>query len=259
MTRLDASYGIAERFVLGDIVLHNVPVDVLSSLEGEADFVIFGTNLLEQFLSTLDYSGRRLILSRRRDGSAGAEHLTLLPSGGISVPFYLWSDHYMFARGGFDQRRDLNLLVDSGLVVLGPDGRGGTRQASFTSSKRKLREWEVPDAEIAKEYFETAGPLSLGPLQEDRPFVVVAAAGDTTFGGVRIDGLISHAFLKRYAWTIDFDSRHYLFTDTAAAHAGDRRGGGGTVKRRISREPPSLSSGAPPPGAGIPAPRSRRP
>lgn len=41
--------------------------------------------------------------------------------------------------------------------------------------------------------------------------IVVGPAGDQTFGGVRIDGLISHAFLKRYAWTIDFDSREYTF------------------------------------------------
>ena len=70
MMRVDASYGVAERFVLGDVVLHNVPVDVLSTLEGESDLVIFGTNVLEQFLSTLDYPRRRLILSKRGDASA---------------------------------------------------------------------------------------------------------------------------------------------------------------------------------------------
>jgi len=30
---------------------------------------------------------------------------------------------------------------------------------------------------------------------------MVGAAGDQKFGGLRIDGLISHAFLKRYVWT----------------------------------------------------------
>jgi hypothetical protein len=33
----------------------------------------------------------------------------------------------------------------------------------------------------------------------------------TSFGGVRIDGLLSHAFTQRYAWTLDFDRRVYSF------------------------------------------------
>ena len=103
------------------------------------------------------------------------------------------------------------MLVDSGLVALEPDGHGGMRQASFTSSSRKLKEWGIPDAEIHKGFFESPGPLSLGSLREDCPFIVVGPAGDTSFGGIRIDGLISHAFLKRYAWTVDFDTRNYRF------------------------------------------------
>ena len=50
---------------------------------------------------------------------------------------------------------------------------------------------------------------ALGPLTQDRPIVVVGAAGEHSFGGVRIDGLISYGFLKRYAWTIDFDAQEY--------------------------------------------------
>ncbi|MHC4153050.1 MAG: hypothetical protein ACYSSP_13280 [Planctomycetota bacterium] len=34
---------------------------------------------------------------------------------------------------------------------------------------------------------------------------------DRSFGGVRIDGLISHAFLSKYSWTIDFDKHEYIF------------------------------------------------
>lgn len=211
--RVDWSYGIAGRFVLGDAVLHNVPVAVLSTLRGESDLVILGTNILEPFLSTMDYPNRRLILSKRADASARAEHLAMLPSGGVSVPFYLWSEHCMFARGGAGGRRDLNFFVDSALVSLHPDGRGGQRQASFTSSKRKFKTWGIQDAEIQRGFFESPHPLTLGSVREDRPLMVVGAAGDTQFGGVRIDGVISHAFLKRYVWTIDFDAREYRFAE----------------------------------------------
>ena len=209
--RVEFAYGIAGRLVLGDAILHNVPVAVLSTLRGEGDLVIVGTNILEPFLSTMDYANRRLILSRRGNASARAGHLAMLPAGGVSVPFYLWSDHYMFARGGVGERRDLNFFVDSGLVSLHPDGKGGERQASFTSSKRKFQAWGIQDEAIERGFFESAHPLTLGSAREDRPLMVVGDAGDTEFGGVRIDGLISHAFLSRSVWTIDFDAREYRF------------------------------------------------
>jgi predicted aspartyl protease len=209
--RVAVSYGIAERFVLGDAVLRNVPVDVLDTLTGDSDLVIFGTNLLERFLATMDYPARRLLLSKRGDLEAVAAHRALLPVEGVNVPFHLWGSHQMFARGGLGARNDLNWFVDSGLVSLHPDGIGGIRQASFTSSKRRFNQWGISGLEIRRGYFESPAPLRLGPLVEERPLMVVGAAGDQRFGGVRIDGLISHAFLKRFVWTIDFDTREYRF------------------------------------------------
>jgi hypothetical protein len=212
---VEMSCGIAERFVLGDAVLNNVPVDILSTLTGDSDLVIFGTNVLEQFLSTMDYPRRRPILSKRGNRDAALAHHALLPGEAVSVPFQLWGDHYMFARGGLGARRDLNFFVDSGLVSMHPDGRGGVRQASFTSSKGRFKQWGVPAADVGRGYFESPDPLMLGPLREDRPMMVVGAAGDQDFGGVRIDGLISHGFLRRYVWTIDFDAREYRFAGGA--------------------------------------------
>lgn len=188
-----------------------MPVDVLSTLDDGGGFLILGTNLLERFLATMDYPRRRLILSRRQDARGRAAHLAELPDADVGVPFYLWSSHLMFARGGLGDRRDLNLFVDSGLLSLHPDGKGGTRQASFTTSKRTLRAWGVPPAAIAAGVYTSSEPLRLGPLVEDDPLIVVGAAGDQRFGGVRIHGLISHAFLKRYVWMIDFDTRQYHF------------------------------------------------
>jgi Aspartyl protease len=215
--RVDFSHGVAERFAFGGAVLHNVPVDVLSTLSRESDLVIFGTNILEQFLSTMDYPKRRLLLSRRGDAIAGSVHNKMLPGESVRVPFYLWGTHMMFARGSIGERGDLNFFVDSGLMALQPDSRGVPRQASFTSSKRKFKEWGIPDAEIKRGFFESVQPLGLGSLGEDRPLFVTGAAGDTNFGGVRIDGLISHAFLRRYVWTIDFDTREYRFAERLKA------------------------------------------
>jgi hypothetical protein len=213
LMRVEICYGIAERFVLGDAVLHNVPVDVLSTLTGDSDLIIFGTNFLEWFLSTVDCRNRRLILSKRGDPAAAEAHRAMLPTHDSTVPFHLWGDHFMFARGGLGARRGLNFFVDSGLTYVVPDGSGGSRQASFATSKKRLKQWGISAADIRQGHFESPAPLTLGPIGQERPLIVAAPAGEQNFGGVRIDGLISHGFLKRYMWTIDFDTREYRFAN----------------------------------------------
>ena len=98
--------GIAARFQIGDAVLENVPVTTLASLEGQQDFVIFGTSVLQQFLSTIDYPNQRLVLSPR-DSVYAPGHLSMIEGvESVEIPFYLWGDHYMFGRGGFGSRSD---------------------------------------------------------------------------------------------------------------------------------------------------------
>ena len=205
---VEMAYGIADRVAIGGARLEQVPVDVLSTLTGEGDLVIVGTNLLERFLSTLDGPGRRLILSRRDDPVAEAAHRALIPGSAAVVPFLLWGDHFMFARGGFGADGERNFFVDNGLVFAVP-GEGGPRQASFAASKRQLKRLGLGGADRRRGYLESPLPLALGPLTQDRPIVVVGAAGEHSFGGVRIDGLVSYGFLKRYVWTIDFDAHEY--------------------------------------------------
>ena len=60
--RTALSSGLARSFRIGGALLENVPVTILSTLTGEQDFVILGTNLLEPFLATLDYPRARLVL-----------------------------------------------------------------------------------------------------------------------------------------------------------------------------------------------------
>ncbi len=203
--------GIAREFRLGAAVLRNVPVAVLASLEGRQDLVIFGTNVLEQFLATIDYPNHRLILSPRADTTWRAQHLGMLPTRRTAVPFFLWGDHYLFARGGFGARRDLTYFIDSGLVSLAP-GPNGLRQACFITTPEQYREWGVDSIATTQRHFESPLPVSLGPLeQRDQFFATVADPTWTSFGGVRIDGLLSHAFLNRYAWTLDFTTREFVF------------------------------------------------
>lgn len=210
-TKVEMSYGVADKFVLGGAVLENVPVAVMSTLSGNSDYIIFGTNVLERFLSTLDYGNRRLILSPRGNETKTAEHLAMLPESQTRLPFHLWGDHFMFARGSAGSHGELNFFVDSGLVSLHEDSKGTVRLAAFTTSKRKLEDWGVEGKEMSKGFVELRFPLALGPLKLEDAIAVIGPVGDNNFGGVRIDGLISHGFLSHYSWTIDFIRREYVF------------------------------------------------
>lgn len=208
---VDMRVGTAESFQLNAAVLKNVPVATLATLRGPQDFVLFGTNVLQQFYSTLDYPRQRLILSPRGDAARTAEHRSMLPATISRVPFYMWGDHYMFARGSVGEHKNLNFFIDSGLVSIQPGEDGRMVQAAFTTSRAKFREWGVPEEVSKGKFFPLGFPLGLGRLQQTGHYVVPGSVGSREFGGVRIDGLLSHAFLKAYAWTIDFDSMEYLF------------------------------------------------
>jgi len=211
-TETDLYKGLAKRFQLGAAVLENVPVGVLPTLTGHQDFVIFGTNVLQQFLSTLDYPGGRLILSPKGNATWRAKHMNMLPPDRTRVPFFMWGDHYMFARGAVGAHENLNFFIDSGLVSLHPSPKGGLQQAAFSTSRERLLEWGIPEDEVAKNVIQLPVPLSLGPLKQEGILVVPGKVGTSPFGGVRMDGLLSHAFLKEYAWTLDFENREYVFS-----------------------------------------------
>ena len=216
-TEIDIKLGIAKTFKLGSAVLENVPVAVIPTLTGSQDFIIFGTSVLEQFHSTIDYPRNRLILSPRSDTNLTEEHMQKLPGNHVEVPFHLWADHYMFARGGFGKHRSLNFFIDSGLVKLGWS-RFWLRQACFSTTSELYKKWGVEDDVEDGDLFQSDLPISLGELvQTDQFFETTPKPYASSFGGVRIDGLLSHAFLKKYAWTIDFDRSVYVFSSREGA------------------------------------------
>ncbi|WP_171064746.1 retropepsin-like aspartic protease, partial [Actinomadura soli] len=211
LQRTQVRHGTITELRLGAASLTNVPVEVLSTLVGAQDLVIIGTNILEQFLSTVDHPRSRLILSPRYRPDAAADHARLLADAPATteIDFYLWSDHFMFTRGGFGARDDLNFFIDSGLVyVVQDDDASAPQQACLLAGSRHYRTWGVPRALADRPHFDSPEPVSLGPLAQRHRLVATTRSRTTpwrSFGGVRIDGLLSHAFLKAYAWTLDFD------------------------------------------------------
>ena len=204
--------GMASSFTLGDAVLESVPVVGMPTLTGQQDFIIFGTNVLQQFHSTLDYPNKRLLLSPRGNKELTKKQMEVHKGKLIEATFYMWGDHYMFARGGFGKHRNLNFFVDSGLVAL-DSSSGKLRQACFTATPEQYQKWGVKDDKTTKKFFECELPISLGPLaQTNQYFTTTPKTIAENLGGVHIDGLISHAFLKEYVWTLDFDRMRYVFS-----------------------------------------------
>ena len=188
----------------------NVPVTIMASL---GDYIIFGTNILEQFLSTIDYPNNQFIFTPRSNPQLIEEQYKMLSDSNVKVPFFLWDDHFMIAKGKFANNDNINLFFDSGLIFI-QEVDGKPVQASFTASKSSLLKWGF-DKNILKGdgFIPTEHSLSVKSLSQPNTPIWYDSnlKKDRNFGGIRIDGLISHAWLKNYSWTIDFDKMEYIF------------------------------------------------
>ncbi|MHC4574461.1 MAG: retroviral-like aspartic protease family protein [Planctomycetota bacterium] len=202
---------IADQMEIAEgLIFKNVPVVIMEDL---GELAIFGTNILEQFLATADYPNSRFILTPRNRKDLYPQHLALLPKKRETLRFYVWGDHYMFGKGSFNEMPGLNFFFDSGLAAL-TEIDGQLEQAAFTASKEKLLSWGFDGSKLeATAFLPTEFPLSVAGLVQHNTLVYYEGnlEEDRNFGGVRIDGLISHAFLSKYSWTIDFDKREYIF------------------------------------------------
>ena len=161
----------------------------------------------------MDYPNKRFILTPRDRKDLREAHLALLPTERRSLPFSMWGDHYMFAKGSLGEHGALNLFFDSGLVAITVvDGK--PIQAPFTASERTLIAWGFAEAQLGgKTFLPSDKPLGAAGLSQPDTLIFFdpALEEDRDFGGVRIHGLISHAWLDSYAWTIDFDAMEYIF------------------------------------------------
>ncbi len=216
----ELGFGVAESLTLGGVTLSNVPVSMLPtkalSLTERTIGGIMGVGVLKQFLSTMDYPGNRLVL-RERSASAVEEFRESETERIVEdVPFYLSSTHFLLAHGSINGYIDLVFHVDSGLA--------GT--PSFAAPRELLEYASIPIPEVevrddviggggggfAVGEFEIA-ELGLGSLVGHD---LVGSYGGQPPGsywmaGFIIDGLISHNFLRDYAWTLDFDGMRMIF------------------------------------------------
>jgi Tfp pilus assembly protein PilF len=211
---------------IGDVTLENVPVMTLPVKEFTFGLLggIMGTNVLQQFLPTIDYPDGQLILREKSEQGRRAFQDEIAGREAVEVPFYLADTHYMMAKGTLNGKDDLTFFVDSGLAAA----------EAFEASSQTLEFTGIPipepaactgfcvsasggGIEISTDGTATAGSfaterLGLGPLiQEGHTGLYEADARGFQQLGFIVDGLISHQYLKQYAWTLDFTEMQMIF------------------------------------------------
>lgn len=220
----EVGFAKAVSLKLGDLVLKAVPVSLLPTQRFSKGFAggkytiggIVGTGVLKQFLSTLDYGGGRLIL--RRPDEESRRELMRAASGKtvVEVPFVLAATHFMMARGRLDDKDGLTLFVNSGLAS----------EAAFSAPLQTLKYAGIPVPETKVQEGIGGGggggfatgqfpikKLGLGPLVQENLKGDYGSNPPESYWrlGFINDGIISHQFLRKYAWTIDFTRMEMIF------------------------------------------------
>jgi len=219
----EVGFGRVDSLKIGQVILKAVPVSILPTQRFSQGFAdgkftiggIVGTGVLKQFLPTLDYPGEQLVL--RRADEEGRKDLRETTAGRAvaEVPFVLAMTHYMMARGMLDGKEGLTFFVDSGLAG----------EAAFSAPIQTLKYAGIPVPEtkvtdgiggggggFATGEFKIAR-LGLGPLVQENLMGEYGANPPESYWrlGFIQDGLISHQFLRRYSWTIDFGTMKMSF------------------------------------------------
>ena len=209
----DFGYGRVETVVIGGVTVRAVPVAVAA-----LDLPVVGTGFLRQFLATIDYSAGRLVLRPRTNEARRAFRAELEAAGAADVPFALALTHLIVARGSLDDIAPLTFLVDSGLQ----DEQG----TSFAAPPETLGAAGIPIPATVEDVRESGAghvPLQVGRFPIRRLGLGSVVQHDLTgfYGvfpdawkdaaGFPIHGLVSHGFLRRYAWTLDFDAMTMTF------------------------------------------------
>jgi hypothetical protein len=196
--------GQLSALTLGSVTVHRMPVGIQNLAPLAEDFEgrhidgVLGTVLLYHFESTIDYPGQRLVLRRR----GVARH----DCRGASISIKLAGSHFVLAGGALGPRKDMVWLVDTGLAGGGFSASEETLRSAGIALDRAHASRGVGGGGETEAIPFVVPELSLGSVVErDVPGLYGGAFPVPRLLGFRVDGLVSHDFLKPYAVTFDFD------------------------------------------------------
>ena len=239
--------GRVDSVTLGAWTLRNIPVGMIPLRSMSSGFGVkqingcIGTNVLYQFLATIDYRGRELILRKKTaanlkrfdaaggpavppvvgrgrsssqsgqtNGKAGANSASV--TNGIVVPMWMAGDHFMVAWGRVNTQPMSLYFVDSGLAGAGVKLAESTlQQAGIKLDESKATAGEG-GAGALKIIPYTVSAFAVGEISEqnvpglyDGPF-----PWENEFG-FHLAGMFGSDFLKSYAVTFDFTGMRIIF------------------------------------------------
>ena len=223
--------GRLESLEIGRVVLRSVPVNLSEFPEwtftddnGKSIPVdaIVSTGLFQQFITTVNYLDRELVLYPRSEAGRSMLSADLAKSGKVvEVPFVIDSLHFMIAKGEVNGKPGMTFFLDSGLdepkaaILLQKEA---LEYAGINVNKLALTALDEDKGGMGGGGFSvfefTLGSVELGNLRQTGVpglYGVLPPELYRTESGMILDGFISHQFLRHYKWTIDFDNMKMIF------------------------------------------------
>ncbi len=207
----EVQQGRIESLTVGDWTIKNVPVITIALRQLSESFGvkridgILGTTLFYHFLATLDYPRGELVL-RRKTAKSLEQFAAESSADGVTVPFWIASDHFMVGWGRVETLPPTLLFVDSGLAGAGVKlAESVIKEAGVKLEEDKAYEGAGGGGKLKIVPY-TVSQLSFGDMREDN----VAGLYDGPFPwensfGFHLAGMVGHDFLKPYAVTFDFE------------------------------------------------------
>ena len=212
---VDEPLGVADEVKMGDVTLRNVPVIVAKwkALGLSSDGVVT-TQVLKQFLSTVDYDNARITLRERSE--RGKRQLIESFEGNkpVQMPFFMTDTHLMFTKGQLNGHRGMNLFMDSGLASSMPIVIVDETVEFLGLEKNPIEStsyyWSALESHGVGDMTRGATQALGNVFVEDNPY---------WRHGFLFDALMSHQYLRHLgSWTIDFDTMSYYFPAPTTAH-----------------------------------------
>jgi len=199
--------GVAETVTMGDVTLTNVPVVGATWKElGQTSDGVLTTQMLKQFLSTMDYDNRRITLRERTPEALTEVMATVGDTPPLEAPFFMTATHLMYAKGDLNGH-EINYFMDSGLAMSMP--------MIVVDETVELLGLETNDIEGTPYYWTAIESHGLNGLVKGATQAMGNVFVEQDFfwqSGFMADALMSHQYLWPLgSWTIDFDNMTYYF------------------------------------------------